>query len=201
MQLDRRNLAISLLLVVAFAAFAQAECRLAEAQKSSGGLAIAVSPSSLSGQLSMQIYVQKGSGTQCNLVAELSQAPGYTASMSPLEISFNTSYAMYYPAITAQAQASASPETLNIRFLDKETGAELATVPVSISVTEPETTPTPTHICTKENTRDCTTKELLALDVEPSLIEENLSDVYLLVGIILGFALIALIFFVVIPRK
>ena len=197
----QRNLALSLMLIVAFSAFAQAECRLAEPQKSSG-FAIAVDPASLSGQLSMQVYVQKGGGAQpCTLVAELTQAPGYSVTMTPVEISFNTSYVMYYPAIAATAQASANAETLNIRFKDKDTGAELATASIDIRIAETVSSPTPTHICTKENTRDCTGKELLALDVEPSLIEENISDVYLLVGIIAGFALIVLIFFIVIPRK
>jgi len=200
--LARHAIALPLLAMLVLATFAHAGCVLPDLQKGGSGYQISVDPASLSGQLSMQIYVQKSDGTQpCAMAAELAQASGYAASVTPSEISFNTTYGMYYPTITATAQTGAAPGTISIRFMDKDTGAEIATVPIGISISETASSPVPTHVCTKENTKDCTAKELLALDVGPSLIEENISDVYLLVGIIAGFALIVLIFFVVIPRR
>lgn len=196
----RSALAFSLLLIVAISAFAHAECRLAEPQKSSSGFYLPVDPITLSGQLSMQVYVQKNGETPCTMTMELARASGYAVSASPSEINFNTSYAMYYPVITATTQAPAAPQTINVRFLDKDTGTELATATVNIAEAGSVPSAKP-HTCTKNDTSGCSANELLALDLEPSIIEENISDVYLLVGIIAGFGLIVLIFFVIIPRK
>jgi len=203
--LTQRALVFSLLAIIALATFAQAECMLAEPQKGGSAFAITVDPASLSGQLSMQVYVQKKGGFEpCTMAAEITPAYGYAATVLPAEISFNTSYGMYYPTITATAQASATQKTMTLRLLDKDTGTELASVPIAMSVAAAATTAIPSanaHVCTKENTTQCTAKELLALDSEPNFIEKNISDIYLLVGIIAGFALILIILFVVIPRN
>lgn len=200
-----RALVFALLSIIAVASFAHAECVLPEPPKAGNGFFLSVDPSSLSGQLPMQVYLQKKGGTgYCIMAAELAQqASGFSLSVLPADINFSTSYGMYYATITATASAaSVSPETVNILFLDKDTGAELATVPVRVSIAETAAPQgTGSHTCTKENTTYCTEMELIALQVGPSLIEENMTDVYLLVGIIIAFALIVLVFFVVIPRK
>jgi hypothetical protein len=192
--------------MLAIAAFAQAECALAEPQKSgSSGFVLTLDSASLSGQLDMQVYVQKKGGSEpCSMTAQLTSALGYSMTVLPAEISFNTSYGMYYPTISATAASKTAPETVSLRLLDKDTGAELASVPIGVSVAEAANASTPSvkpHVCTKQNTTQCTAKELLALDQEPTFIEQNISDIYLLVGIIAGFALIVIVLFVLIPRK
>lgn len=202
----RRTLILALFTVLAAASFARADCVRAELPKGSNNFFLLVDPASGVGQISVQIYLEKRGDTQsCTMSAELAQpASGFSVSVTPKEITHAGTYYGVYPiTITATASAFASSEIVNVRLRDKDTGAVLATVPVLVGIAEQGSTasPSPTRVCTREDKSGCTEKELIALDVGPNFIEQNLPDVYLLVGIIAAFAIIVLVFFVIIPRK
>ena len=204
----KRELVFTLLAMMAVAGFAQAECTSA-APTGGNVIYLTVDPASLAGQITIQIYLVTGGGTQCTMTAEVAQqARGFSLTASPAETTLSgnsysgNNYVQFPLTITATASAaSAAPETVNIRLLDKDTGAVLATVPVLLSISGTGSPSAKPHTCTKENTTECTATELLALQMGQSVIEQNESDIYLLVGIIASFALIIFIFFVVIPRK
>jgi len=204
--LAQRTIALSLIFLVALTAFAQAECVRAEPPKAINGLSLSVSPSSLSGQLTMQIYLEKKGGTgSCSMAARLSQqASGFAVSMTPTEVIYTGSsyYGVFPVIITATATSASAPtETITIQFFDKDTGTQLATTPVLLSISQNTGSPSAKPACTKEDTTGCSEKDLIALQVPPSLIEENVNDIYLLVGIVAAFGLIVLLFFVLLPRK
>jgi hypothetical protein len=92
---------------------------------------------------------------------------------------------------------------VTIRLLDKDTGAELAAIPVLVGVSEAQnaTSSARPRVCTRENTADCTQRELIAIEAGENFIGQNVSDFYLLAGIVAAFAFIVLVFFVVLPRK
>jgi hypothetical protein len=125
-------------------------------------------------------------------------------SISPAEIRHTGTYYGVYPLTITATASSVAPESVSLQFLDKDTGIALGSVPVVISVAETAGQGSPSekpHNCTTEDTSGCTEKELVALQMGPNFIEQNQSDLYLLVGIFAAFAAIALIFFVVLPRK
>ena len=202
-----RALAFTLFTVLAFAAFAQADCVRAKPPEGTNSVFLTVDSTSGIGQATVSIYLEKKGGTKsCTMTTVLAQeSSAYSISITPEELKHAGTYYGVYPiTITATAPATAASETVTLRFIDSDTGVELGTVPVLLGIGQSDSSNVPgikPHNCTKEDTSGCSEKELIALEMGPTFIEQNVSDFYLLVGIIAAFAMIVLIFFVIIPRK
>jgi len=192
---------ISALLITTFAA---AECLSAEQMEIGKNYMLMVPTNQESGQVNIQMYLVKNGASNCIMIAEIENTPTqFYVSVSPLETK-HTGKNYFTPFITVTATKKTNnsvSESIKVKITDKDTGKQMALIPVYIGVGDISTPVPNVRNCSIQDISGCTDAEILALQMSPNIIDENLSDVYLLLGIVAAFALIVLVFFFLIPRK
>jgi hypothetical protein len=193
----------SFLFLLLFSAFACAECSKAKPEASNHAYKLELGKNVTSGQIDIPIYVEKnGASRYCTITAVVQGTPSqYSVSVTPMEIQHTGTYYGVYPiTVSASGSADSQPEIVTIDIFDKDTGTKMASIPINVLVTADDTTQRQ-RVCTKENTTDCSAQELIWLDMQPTVIGQNMSDISLLLGIVAAFAFIVLAFFFLLPRK
>ena len=194
----------SVLFVLLVSAFAAADCTKAEPQTSNHAYQITISQGETSGQVDIPIYIEKSANSAtCTVTASVEGTPQrYAVTVTPNQISHTgTYYGVYHLTVSASRSADPTAEMITIDIYDQDTGNKMASILVDAVVTSDQEVTTTPNACTKEDTSSCTPQELIALNMGNSIITQNSSDIYLLLGIVAAFAFIVLVFFVIIPRK